>query len=99
MEQEILKSLLVSSPLALTAYILWKSGVLGALASRLKKNGDDKRVTELESWREVAETNHFHDLEELKVDVRELKKEVKGINDRLIVVETRQVNNRTKKWR
>src|SRR3990167_6576707 len=98
MEQEILKSLLVSSPLALVVWILWKSGLLGAFASRLKKNGDlareDKRVTELEAWRFKAETNHFHDLEELKTDVKEMKKDLSEIDKRLVVVETRQNNNR-----
>ena len=35
--------------------ILWKSGVLGALASRWKKNGDDRRITELQDFKEEAE--------------------------------------------
>lgn len=94
MEQEIIKLLLVSSPLALVAYILWRSGVLGALASRLRKNGEDNRVTQLEEWKEIAETNHFHDLEELKTDVRDLKKSVVDIDKRLVAVETRQANHR-----
>lgn len=94
MEQEILKSLLVSSPLALVVWILWRSGILGSLASRLKKNGEDKRIAHLEEWKEEAETNHFHDLEELKDDVKQIQKDLVGIDKRLVVVETRQNNNR-----
>lgn len=98
MEQEIIKSLLVSSPLAVAVIIvvnyLYRSGLLASLSSRLKKNGDDKRVANLEKWKELAESNHFRDLEELKTEFHDLQKEVKNISDRLIVVETRQQNSR-----
>ena len=93
-EAEIIKALLISSPFALIAFILWKSGVLGALASRLKKNGGDERINQLEQWKELAETNHFHDLDELKDEVREISKQINDIDKRLAVVEARQSNGK-----
>ena len=65
---ELIKLIITAgSPIGVTL-ILWKSGVLGALASRWKKNGDDRRITELQDFKEEAENNHFHELNELKKD-------------------------------
>lgn len=103
MEQEIvtiIKPFLATSPLAVAVIVvinyLHRSGILSALASRFKKNGggDDKRVTDLENWKEVAETNHFNDLEDLKLDMKDLKKQVNEMDKRLAVVEARQLNSR-----
>lgn len=77
---ELIKTIIsISSPAAITL-MLWKSGLLSALASRLKKNGgadssaeSDKRLLELEEFRLKAETNHFHDLENLHKELTELK--------------------------
>lgn len=98
MEQElfsIIKPLIATSPLAITVYILYKSGVLGALSSRIRKNSDNqnnKQVKNLEDWKQWVEKNHFHDLEDLKEDVRDIKKQINEIDKRVAVVESR-INN------
>jgi len=70
---ELLKPVLATSPFAVVAWFLYVSGVFKALASRLRKNGDDKRVTSLQEWQKEAEENHFSELKELIKDVKWLK--------------------------
>ena len=74
----IVTAALTTSPLLGVAFILWKSGVLTALAKRISGKTEpseetDARMSNLESFRYNAESNHFHDLENLKEDMREVK--------------------------
>ena len=97
MEQEIfelIKPFLATSPLAVVAYFFYRSGFIGALASRIRKNGNDKRLTAIQDWQKVVEDNHFNDLSRLIKDVEELTKSVNKIDRRLIIVETRQSNGK-----
>ena len=51
------------------AFVLWRSGILSALASRVMRNGSSshaRRIDELESFKHVQESNHNTDIEELK---------------------------------
>lgn len=91
---ELIKPFLTTSPLAFIVYFLYRSGILNSFAHRLKKNGDDRRLTDLQEWRELAENNHFRDLDSLIKDMEELSRLVNKIDKRLIVVETRQNNGR-----
>lgn len=52
-----------------TVIIFWlsaKAGILGGITSLMKGITDNMRITKLENFREEAETNHFHDLENMQ---------------------------------
>lgn len=57
------------------AAIAWAMRPLwSAFAERIKPNGNavEQRLRKLEVFKEGAETNHFHDIEELNADRREV---------------------------
>ena len=98
-ELELIKGFLTTSPIFGVVWLLYKSGVLGALASRLKKNGDEGRIGELETFRVEAETNHFHDIADIKNNMKELwraaneqRKDIGSIRERLVRLETKIFN-------
>ena len=82
------------------AVIAWALRPLwAAWGSRLRKNGDDKRITELQNFKLDAEENHFHDLEGLKEDVgriwqviSKVQNDVGNIRERLAKLETKVFN-------
>ncbi len=101
MEQEILNLISVISypgALALVTFLAYKSGIFGAISKKLangRSSGEsDTRLADLEAFKVEAETNHFHDLSELKNEVRELREKIEIINGRLIRVETKIGNGK-----
>ena len=95
-ELELIKGFLTTSPIFGVVWILYKTGVLGALASRLKKNGDEGRIGELETFRVEAETNHFHDIEGIKRGQVELWKAIDTIRRDLQNHELKEENRMTR---
>ena len=101
----IIKAALTTSPLLGVAFIMWKSGLLTALAKKIegkqKPNGEvDDRMSALEAFRLKAETNHFHDLTNVMEDIKEIKghmheirNEHKDTRERLIRVEVKVNGN------
>ena len=82
---------------ALVMFLAYKSGLFGALSKKLA-NGksspeSDTRIKDLEDFKLEAETNHFHDLNELKSDMKELKNEIVLIRERLVRLETKLNGN------
>lgn len=82
-DQELIKTFLATSPFLGITWLLYRSGVLGAFASRMQKNGDangyGKKLKELESFRFEIENNHFKDLETLKIGQRDTWKAIENI--------------------
>src|SRR3990167_11085197 len=89
-ELELIQSLGSISGFALIAWAL--RPLWSALASRLKKNGQDDRVEELVKFREEVEHNHFNDIAELKTDMRGVRQEVSSLKERLMRLETKVLN-------
>lgn len=84
----ILQSFSLGGGIALAALVF--SPVGKAIASRLTKNGNgDKRIDELLAFKEESEQNHFHDLAELKEEVKNLRNEMQDTRERLIRLETK----------
>lgn len=85
---------------ALLGFLMYKSGLFGALSKRLsngKSSGEsDDRLGELEKFRIEAETNHFHDLTELKSEVKELSNKINDLTGRIIRIETKLFNGQPK---
>lgn len=69
-------------------YFLHKSGVFTYLVS-----GRNDRIEKLESFRIKAETNHFHDIEELKQQVFLLRRD---FDDLRVAIENRLTRLETK---
>jgi len=71
-------------------YIASKAGLLSALASRIRMVTDNKKISDLEDFRFLQETNHNHDLanlmssdaEQWKV-INQLQRDVAFIRGRL----------------
>lgn len=81
-------SLTAPTSLAIIVFILWKSGLLGALANRWGSNGTYNRIRELEDFKELAESNHFHDLENARQDIKELRQNLYDLSIRMTIIET-----------
>ena len=71
------------------AYFLYKSGILGALTSWVQRQPNNKRIDNLEGFREEVEENHLHELEKLLVTVEKLEENISNIRERLASVETK----------
>ena len=91
---EILKFGTPSASLLGIVFLLYKTGVLGAFASRINggKKEHETRMQELETFKEAVEGNHLHDLTELKSDMREVKDDLGDIRERLVRLETKVLN-------
>ena len=50
---------------------------------------DNLRLEELESFKSVMESNHLHDIEELKDDVKSLKSDMRDVRERVVRIETK----------
>ena len=101
MEQEILNLISVigyPGAVALMGFFAYKSGIFGAISKKLangKSSGEsDDRLTELEAFKVEAETNHFHDLTELKNEVKDLSNKVNDLTGRIIRLETKVNGNK-----
>ena len=58
--------------IVLVCFFLYKAGMLGALTSWVTRQPNNGRIDDLEAFKVTAETNHFHDLDDLKMDNKEL---------------------------
>ena len=89
----LIKTISWPGAIALTVFLAYKSGLFNAFSKKFsngKSSGEsDTRLADLEKFKLDAETNHFHDLSELKDEVKELRTKIEEINGRLIRVETR----------
>ena len=96
MEETILsliQSISYPGAVALIGFFAYKSGLFGAISKKLangKSSGEsDTRLAELEAFKIDAENNHFHDLTELKNEVRDLSNKVNDLTGRIIRLETK----------
>ena len=100
MEEQILSLIsAISWPgaVALIGFLVYKSGLFGVISKKFSSGNSssesDKRLLELETFKVEAETNHFHDLNELKSEVKGLSEKLNEIDKRLVRVETRLNGN------
>ena len=105
MEEQILSLIsAISWPgaIALIGFLVYKSGLFGVISKKFSgtsgnsgnsSSESDKRLLELETFKVEAETNHFHDLNELKSEVKGLSEKLNEIDKRLVRVETRLNGN------
>src|SRR3990167_3025935 len=89
----LIKTISWPGAIALMAFLAYKSGLFGAVSKKLA-NGksspeSDTRIKDLEDFKVNAETNHFHDLNELKTEVKGLSEKLNEIDKRLVRVETK----------
>jgi|SRR3990167_1765406 len=100
MEETILSLISVISwpgAIALMAFLAYKSGVFGAISKKLA-NGksspeSDTRIKDLEDFKLEAESNHFHQINELEKNLNDFKLDMEK---RLTRIETHLFNG-TKK--
>ena len=59
------------------------------LRNKVFGNGADSRIKELEDFKELAESNHFHDLNDLKEDMKEIKHTINEIDKRVVIIEVK----------
>src|SRR3990167_8261181 len=89
----LIKTISWPGAIALIGFLAYKSGVFGAVSKKLA-NGrsspeSDSRIKELEDFKLDAENNHFHDLNELKNEVKGLSEKLNEIDKRVVRIETR----------
>lgn len=109
MEPELynfINAAITTSPLLGIVFILWKAGVLEAVAKKIRGNANDhaytistsilKRLKNLESFKHLAETNHFHDLDNVMEEIKEMRRDMKttdvaisNIKERVAIIETK----------
>ena len=79
--------------IAVSIIVLYKGGVVTAIASWIKKTTPDGRLDNLEAFKFKAETNHFHDLENVMKELTALEDKVERfhaeIYQRIAIVETK----------
>lgn len=68
----------ISGPaaVALVFILLYKAGILGAMVSWITKTPHNQRIVELEAFKVEAESNHWHDIDDLKADNKEVWKAI-----------------------
>ena len=66
------------------------------LKKRVFGNGeiDTTRIEELEAFKLQAENNHFHDIEDLKEDIKEIKRTLIDVDKRVVRLETKLGNGK-----
>jgi len=80
MEESILKILSTFGWPAALGLAFWAMRpIWAALASRIMKRSDDNSITELLEFKMKAETNHFHDIEDLKREADDLKRDAREV--------------------
>lgn len=89
----LIKTLSWPGAIGLTAFLAYKSGLFGSLSKKLSNgkssNESDSRLADLEKFKVEAENNHFHDLSELKEDVRKLTEKVNFIDKEVAVIKSK----------
>ena len=98
MEEQILSLIsAISWPgaIALMAFLAYKSGLFGAISKKLA-NGksspeSDIRIKDLEDFKLEAETNHFHQINDLEKSFNEFRLD---IEKRLTRIETHLFNGK-----
>ena len=61
-----------TASIVLVCFFLYKAGILGALTSWVTRQPNNGRIDDLEAFKITTETNHFHDLDDLKADNKEI---------------------------
>ena len=95
MENQLFDILKLTGPFGAVTIIVWilyKAGLLQRWGGGGGNTDTEKRFSELEEFRALTEKNHFHDLDELKNDVRKLMDKVNEIDKRVVRVETKIFN-------
>ena len=97
---QLIKTISWPGAIALMVFLVYKSGIFGSISKKLangkSSSESDLRIKELEVFKLETETNHFHDLNELKNEVKGLSEKLNEIDKRLVRVETKIFNGNAK---
>ena len=77
----LIPRLTIPAAVVLCFYFLYKGGILDALTSWLKRQPNNNRIDNLENFKETVETNHFHDLDELKERMNKVENRIDKLSE------------------